>query len=73
MKIAHLEHVMNLVLAQKTPSRYIRHIFFLSCLLYRYAVGQWLGIGNNFTVVDTPGFGDSENDDNSLIDEVDLF
>ena len=26
-----------------------------------YAVGQWLGDGDNFTVVDTPGFGDSDN------------
>ena len=24
-----------------------------------YGVGQWLGHGANFTVVDTPGFGDS--------------
>ena len=26
-----------------------------------YAVGKWLGDGDNFTVVDTPGFGDSDN------------
>ena len=35
-----------------------------------YAVGQWLGVGEMFTIVDTPGFGDSDNDDNSLIDEM---
>ena len=36
----------------------------------KYAVGQWLGEGQRFTVVDTPGFGDSDNDDNILIDEM---
>ena len=36
----------------------------------KYAVGQWLGQGAMFTVVDTPGFGDSDNDDNILIDEM---
>ena len=36
----------------------------------KYAVGQWLGVGQPFTVVDTPGFGDSDNDDNLLIDEM---
>ena len=36
----------------------------------KYAVGQWLGEGQLFTVVDTPGFGDSDNDDNILIDEM---
>jgi len=35
-----------------------------------YAVGPWLGDGDNFTIVDTPGFGDSDNDDNILIDEM---
>ena len=35
-----------------------------------YAVGHWLGDGDNFTIVDTPGFGDSDNDDNILIDEM---
>ena len=35
-----------------------------------YAVGQWLGEGEMFTIVDTPGFGDSDNDDNILIDEM---
>ena len=35
-----------------------------------FAVGQWLGVGDMLTVVDTPGFGDSDNDDNSLIDEM---
>ena len=39
-------------------------------ILPRYAVGNWLGEGDQFTIVDTPGFGDSDNDDNSLIDEV---
>ena len=34
------------------------------------AVGDWLGTGPSFTVVDTPGFGDSDNDDNILIDEM---
>ena len=37
---------------------------------FRYAVGNWLGDGDSFTIVDTPGFGDSDNDDNLLIDEV---
>ena len=36
----------------------------------RYAIGMWLGKGAQFTVVDTPGFGDSDQDDNSLIDEM---
>ena len=36
----------------------------------KYAVAQWLGVGQLFTVVDTPGFGDSDNDDNILIDEM---
>ena len=35
-----------------------------------YATGKWLGSGLNFTIVDTPGFGDSDNDDNNLIDEM---
>ena len=35
-----------------------------------YATGPWLGAGRQFTVVDTPGFGDSDNDDNLLIDEM---
>ena len=42
----------------------------LHYLISRYAVGNWLGEGDSFTVVDTPGFGDSDNDDNLLIDEV---
>ena len=29
-----------------------------------YASEPWLGFGDLFTVVDTPGFGDSDNDDN---------
>ena len=36
----------------------------------KYAVDQWLGDGDNFTIVDTPGFGDSDNDDEALIDEM---
>ena len=35
-----------------------------------YAVGNWLGEGETFTVVDTPGFGDSDNEDTELIDEM---
>merc|ERR1719239_2007021 len=35
-----------------------------------YGFGLWLGIGQNFTIVDTPGFGDSDNDDESLIEEM---
>merc|ERR1711971_894123 len=35
-----------------------------------YGTGQWLGTGQNFTVVDTPGFGDSDNDDEALIEEM---
>ena len=33
-------------------------------------MGQWLGDGDMFTIVDTAGFGDSDNDDNKLIDEM---
>ena len=36
----------------------------------KYAQGLWLGEGEKFTVVDTPGFGDSNNDDSILIDEM---
>ena len=36
----------------------------------KYAVGEWLGKGDAFTIVDTPGFGDSDNDDDALIDEM---
>jgi len=35
-----------------------------------YGTGKWLGTGQNFTVVDTPGFGDSNNDDEALIEEM---
>jgi len=35
-----------------------------------YGTGPWLGTGQNFTVVDTPGFGDSDNDDEQLIEEM---
>ena len=33
-------------------------------------VGSWLGSGPTFTIVDTPGFGDSDNEDPELIDEM---
>jgi len=38
----------------------------------KYATGQWLGEGAVFTVVDTPGFGDSQGQEteNELIDEM---
>merc|ERR1712212_822773 len=36
----------------------------------KYAVGNWLGKEEPFTVVDTAGFGDSDNNDNDLIDEM---
>ena len=36
----------------------------------KFAMGEWLGRGALFTIVDTPGFGDSNNDDNELIDEM---
>ena len=36
----------------------------------KYATGNWLGQGIEFTVVDTPGFGDSDKDENTLIDEM---
>ena len=35
-----------------------------------YAEGHWLGNGELFTIVDTPGFGDSDNDDNDLMNEM---
>jgi len=35
-----------------------------------YGFGLWLGNGQNFTVIDTPGFGDSDNDDEVLIEEM---
>ena len=35
-----------------------------------FAEGRWLSQGSEFTVVDTPGFGDSDNDDNNLINEM---
>jgi len=35
-----------------------------------YGIGQWLGVGDSFTVVDTPGFGDSDGDDQILIEEM---
>merc|ERR1719495_2883761 len=37
----------------------------------KYATGKWLGKGGaDFTVVDTPGVGDSDNNDNEMIDEM---
>jgi len=35
-----------------------------------YGTGPWMGSGTVFTVVDTPGFGDSDNEDTELIDEM---
>lgn len=35
-----------------------------------YATGPWLGKGLEFTVIDTPGFGDSDGEQNELIDEM---
>jgi len=35
-----------------------------------YGFGPWLGKGPNFTVVDTPGFGDSDNEEEILIEEM---
>merc|ERR1719369_461982 len=35
-----------------------------------YGTGPWKGSGVVFTVVDTPGFGDSDNEDTELIDEM---
>jgi len=36
----------------------------------KYGTGNWLGTGQNFTVVDTPGFGDSDLQDSLLIEEM---
>jgi hypothetical protein len=36
----------------------------------KYAEGRWVGHGEMFTIVDTPGFGDSDNDDNDLMNEM---
>ena len=36
----------------------------------KYAVGHWLTDGAPFTIVDTPGFGDSDNDDVALTHEL---
>ena len=35
-----------------------------------YAVAPYIGEGDDFTIVDTPGFGDSDNEDSELIDEM---
>jgi len=36
----------------------------------KYAEGKWLGLDTSFTIVDTPGFGDSEGRDDQFIDEM---
>ena len=37
----------------------------------KYAVGNWTGTADQeFTIVDTPGFGDSDGEDNMLINEM---
>merc|ERR1711962_90766 len=33
-----------------------------------HAVGQWIGSGSEFTVIDTPGFGDTDGEDEALLD-----
>merc|ERR1711892_572700 len=35
-----------------------------------YGTGNWLGDGQNFTVVDSPGFNDSDGEDTELIEEM---
>jgi len=35
-----------------------------------YGTGLWLGNGKNMTVVDTPGFDDSDNEDEALMEEM---
>ena len=35
-----------------------------------YSIGNFIGTGEPVTIVDTPGFGDSDNDDSKLIDEM---
>jgi len=35
-----------------------------------YGMGPWLGKFKNFTVVDTPGFGDSDGEDDDLLEEM---
>merc|ERR550532_3042608 len=35
-----------------------------------YGVGQWIGTRSDFTIVDTPGFGDSDGEDEELIEEM---
>merc|ERR1711962_1461922 len=35
-----------------------------------FGVGRWLGQGSEITVVDTPGFGDSESEEEMLIEEM---
>ena len=36
----------------------------------KYAVGKWLGDGADFTIVDTPGLGDSDSDVNEIIGDI---
>jgi len=38
-----------------------------------YKTGQWLGKGPNLTVVDTPGFSDSDNQDGALLKDMTKF
>jgi len=35
-----------------------------------YGTGPWLGTGQNVTIVDTPGFGDSDDEEEVLIEEM---
>merc|ERR1711962_974728 len=35
-----------------------------------HAVGHWIGSGPEFTVIDTPGFGDSDGEDEALLDDM---
>ena len=51
-----------------------RLFFFLLKLIIRYfSSGNWMGTGQNFTVVDTPGFGDSDGQEAELIDSMVKF
>ena len=36
----------------------------------KFKVGTWIGSGSTFTVVDTPGLGDSDNEEAELMDEM---
>merc|ERR1711962_877589 len=35
-----------------------------------HAVGQWIGSGPEFTVIDTPGFGDTDGEEEALLDDM---